>query len=152
MALLLLAVVALRQPLAQPGRKPVVAPVVLAPQKAASQTSSALLLAQLPAQVESLPAILHREADRADVGLGEVSYANEPERALAIRRQQASFTLVENYGASRRFLGKLLSHPSLALEALDCTRDDIVSPELSCAIRVASYGKASTSKVPAHER
>lgn len=120
-------------------------PVVAPPALPAWLGSVQQLLARLPVDDGQLAIRLHQVADKAGISLDEVSYQRQLEKNLPVWRTEASFTLTDGYPQIRRFLDLMVAgQTNLALEALDCTRDDISNPEVTCVIRLAAYGKDNT--------
>lgn len=118
-------------------------PVRAVARAVAPPSESSRLMARLPQNDTGLPELLHKQADAINVSLDEVSYSRERERGLAVWQQRASFSLDDSYGQIRHFLGGALrAQSNIALEALDCTRDDIASAELNCNIRVVAFARA----------
>ena len=100
---------------------------------------SELLVRSLPATASDIAGLLHLNADNAGITLEEISYESRPEHDLPIELRNASFTLTNNYTTIRHYLDNVIhAQPNLTLDALDCTRNDIASPEVNCEITVSA--------------
>ena len=109
----------------------------------APASATARLLARLPND-SGLPELLHAQAEAVGVALDEVSYQREEEQALPVWRLYATFTLQDSYAQIRRYVDQVLrASRNVALQSIDCTRDDIASEDVSCAIKLVAYARIS---------
>lgn len=100
---------------------------------------SEILLRSLSAASLDIAELLHREADNMDITLEEVSYEIRREQNLPVVLRNARFTLTNTYTTIRQYLDRVLhAQTNLTLDALDCTRDDIASREVNCAITISA--------------
>lgn len=137
-----------RQP--EPVTSRTLSPVRLAQAHPTHSSLSAQLLAQLPSNETGLPELLHVQADATNVALDEVSYQRDQEPALPVWRLHATFTLQDSYVQIRRYVDQVLrAGRNVALESIDCARDDIASDDVNCAIKLVAY--ARTGSDPAAE-
>lgn len=106
---------------------------------------TAKLLARLPDNNPGLPELLHAQAEAVNVSLDEVSYQHDRTQSLPVWRQQASFMLDDSYAQIRRYIDQVLrmGH-NVALEGIDCTREDIASNDVSCTIKLVAYARIGT--------
>jgi len=109
---------------------------------------SDVLVQSLPTAAIDIAELVHREADSANISIEEISYESRVEHDLPIVLRSASFTLTENYKAIRQYLDSVVhAQSNLTLDALDCTRDDISSPEVNCVITVSAYQRYNPSQI-----
>jgi len=99
-----------------------------------------VLVQALPKVAIDIAELVHHEADNANISIEEISYESRVEHDLPIVLRSASFNLTNNYTTIRRYLDSVVhAQTNLTLDALDCTRDDISSAEVNCAITISAY-------------
>ncbi|MET3109166.1 hypothetical protein AAKU67_004093 [Oxalobacteraceae bacterium GrIS 2.11] len=100
---------------------------------------SDLLIQSLPRINTDIAELLHREAGNAGLSIEEISYESRLEHDLPIELRSASFNLTNSYTTIRHYLDSVIhAQSNLTLDALDCTRDDIASPEVTCGITITA--------------
>lgn len=103
-----------------------------------------ILLNSLPNVSVDIAGLIHREADRAGITIEEISYESRLEHDFPIELRNASFSLSNNYMTIRQYLDSVVhAQSNLTLDTLDCTRDDISSPEINCVITLSALQRFS---------
>jgi len=109
---------------------------------------SDVLILSLPNASVDIAELVHREADSANISIEEISYESRVEHDLPIVLRSASFNLTNNYTTIRHYLDNVVhAQTNLTLDALDCTRDDISSPEVNCVITVSAYQRYNPAQI-----
>jgi hypothetical protein len=105
------------------------------------------LIHTLPFSELDIADLLHREADRGDLTIEEISYESRPEHDLPIVMRTASFNVTNNYATIRHYLDSVVhAQTNLTLDALDCARDDITTPEVNCVISISAYQRIAPTE------
>jgi hypothetical protein len=100
---------------------------------------SDVLLQSLPTSSTDIADLLHRESERDQLPIDEISYESREEHDLPIVMRSASFTLTDSYATIRHYLDSVIhAQSNLTLDALDCTRDDISSRAVNCVITISA--------------
>ncbi|MET3124361.1 hypothetical protein AAKU67_003976 [Oxalobacteraceae bacterium GrIS 2.11] len=100
---------------------------------------SDLLIRSLPSTNTDIAELIHRQANVVGITIEEIGYESRLEHDLPIELRSASFNLLNSYTTIRQYLDSVVhAQSNLTLDALDCTRDDIASPEVTCAITITA--------------
>lgn len=81
-------------------------------------------------------------AQRQGVTLGAVQFSSEPLKGLApVGRQRLVLPVEASYPALRFWLAEVLQHPSVSLDALDVSRDQVMSDQVRARVTLSLWWK-----------
>lgn len=118
----------------------------MAPASLATQSDQAwhTLWGALPEEVDgsALTADVLAAAQRQGVALGAVQFTADPLQGLdAVGRQRLVLPVEASYPALRSWLVEVLRHPSISLDALEVSRDQVMSDQVRARVTLSLWWK-----------
>lgn len=83
---------------------------------------------------------LHKVAGKARLTINELSYVLDDAPSMPYFRYRIQFSVLSNYPSVRRFVKELNQElPYVTLDAISCSREDIVAPDVTCDLSLTAF-------------